>query len=59
MYLKYVTQNVEAEKKGMIEIGKKADLVVLDRDLYEVPVAEIKDAKVEMTLVSGNIVYSK
>ncbi len=42
---------------GSIEAGKRADLVVLDRDLFRIPAAEIGDAKVLLTLLDGRAVY--
>jgi len=42
---------------GTIEPGKRADLVVLDRDLFAVPETEINEARVEMTFVDGEQVY--
>ena len=42
---------------GIIEEGKLADIVVLDRNLFTVPVEEIKEAKVIFTMVNGNIVF--
>ena len=33
-------------------------MTVLDRDIYAVPVEEIKDIKVAMTVVGGQITYS-
>lgn len=38
---------------GTIEIGKRADLVVLDRDLRAIPDGLLADARVRMTLVGG------
>ena len=47
-----------AEKEtGSIEIGKAADLVVLDRNLFEIPPSEIHSAKVLWTLLEGREVY--
>ena len=47
-----------AEKdKGMLEPGKLADFVVLDRDLTKVPPAEILGTKVLRTVVGGQTVY--
>jgi hypothetical protein len=43
--------------KGSIEVGKLADLTILDRDPREIP-DQIKDIRVMMTVVDGNIVYS-
>ncbi|SDI70044.1 amidohydrolase [Alteribacillus bidgolensis] len=42
---------------GTLEIGKLADITVLDRNLFEVPVEEIRDAKVRLTMVDGKVVY--
>ena len=44
--------------KGSIEEDKLADFVVLDRDIFEVDIKEIKDIKVLKTIVDGDIVYS-
>ena len=44
---------------GSIESGKLADIVVYDRNLFEVPPAEISDAVVEFTLFDGKIVYER
>lgn len=42
---------------GSLEIGKQADLVVLDRDYMSVPVDEIKDIAPVMTMVGGQVVF--
>lgn len=42
---------------GSIEVGKRADFVVLDRDLFAIPSTEINEAKVLMTLIEGEVVY--
>jgi predicted amidohydrolase YtcJ len=44
---------------GSIEVGKLADLVVLDRDLFARPPGEIADASVEYTFVQGQPVYTR
>ena len=43
---------------GSIEVGKLADLAVIDRNLFEHPVDEIADATVEQTYVEGERVYA-
>ena len=49
----------EEDVKGSLEPGKLADFVILDRDLTTMPPAEIRDAKVDLTVVGGNIVYER
>ena len=44
--------------KGAIEKGKFADLVVLSQNPYKTPPRKIKDIKIEMTIVGGNIVHA-
>lgn len=43
---------------GSIEIGKSADFIVLDRNLFEIPVAQISDTRVEQTWFEGRLVYT-
>ncbi|HEX6230388.1 MAG TPA: amidohydrolase family protein [Actinomycetota bacterium] len=43
---------------GSIEVGKHADLVVLDRDLFAHPADQIHAARVELTLVEGERVFA-
>jgi predicted amidohydrolase YtcJ len=45
------------EKRGRIKKGFKADLVLLDRDIFSVPQNEIKNTKVLYTLVGGRQAY--
>ena len=47
----------QEESVGNIEIGKRADLIVMDRNLFEIPPAEINEAKVMLTLFDGEPVY--
>lgn len=42
---------------GSLEVGKQADLVVLDRDYMTIPVAEIRRIKPTMTMVGGQVVF--
>jgi predicted amidohydrolase YtcJ len=47
----------EEEKRGSIEAGKAADLIVLDRNLFAIAPAAIHQAKVLWTLRDGKEVY--
>jgi hypothetical protein len=42
---------------GSLEVGKLADVIVLDRNLFDIPAAEIADIKVLQTVVGGRVVY--
>ncbi|HYV44671.1 MAG TPA: amidohydrolase [Myxococcaceae bacterium] len=42
---------------GSIEVGKAADLIVLDRNLFEVPPADLHRVRVLVTLLEGRPVY--
>lgn len=42
---------------GSIEVGKKADLIVLDQNLFEVDAYSIHKTNVVMTLLGGETVY--
>ncbi len=47
----------EENKKGSIESGKLADLVVLSSDYFTIPEEEIKHIESLLTIVGGKIVY--
>ena len=42
---------------GSIELGKRADMIVLDRNLTEIPPEEIDSTKVLLTVFDGEVVY--
>jgi predicted amidohydrolase YtcJ len=45
--------------KGSLAPGKLADLVLLDRDLFNTDPAQLDQVKVVMTVVDGNVVYEQ
>lgn len=47
------------DKLGSIAVGKFADMIVLDQNLFDIEVTEIYGTKVESTIVDGKEVYSK
>jgi predicted amidohydrolase YtcJ len=60
MYTDYAAKaTFEEMTKGSIVPGKLADLVVLNGDPTKVPVNEIKDIEVEMTILNGEVVWDK
>jgi hypothetical protein len=57
------TENVtrfsnEEGKKGPIEVGQLADLIVPDRDYFSCAEADIADATSDLTMVGGKVVYA-
>ena len=60
--LRMWTENVtwfsnEEGKKGRIQVGQLADLLVPDRDYFACPETEIADITAHLTVVGGKIVY--
>jgi predicted amidohydrolase YtcJ len=49
----------EENTKGSIAVGKLADMTVLDRDILSIPAEELKEMKVEATIVGGEVVYQR
>ncbi|WP_080507601.1 amidohydrolase [Bryobacter aggregatus] len=47
----------EEKEKGSLEVGKLADLIVLNRDILTVPVDTIPQIRVESTYLGGRQVY--
>lgn len=47
----------QQESLGTLEVGKFADLVVLDRDPFMIDEMELKDIKVEQTYIAGKRVF--
>jgi predicted amidohydrolase YtcJ len=46
-------------RTGSIEVGKSADLIVLDRHLFKVPIEDVGDTQVRMTFFEGKLVHEK
>jgi hypothetical protein len=47
----------QSRDMGTLTPGKRADMIVLDRDIFQVDPMEIADARVEMTIFDGRIVH--
>ena len=47
------------DKLGSLESGKYADMIVLDTNIFESSMEDVKKAVVEMTILNGEIVYQR
>jgi hypothetical protein len=58
----YTVNNAWAEgeeaNKGSLVAGKLADFVIIDRDLFAIPPAQLKDAKVVLTVTGGRVTHA-
>jgi hypothetical protein len=45
------------EDTGSIEVGKLADLIVIDTNLFDIPASDISEASVLLTLFGGEVVF--
>jgi len=49
----------QENEKGSITPGKLADIIILDKNIFAMTPEEIRDVKVETTMVGGKVVYSR
>ena len=60
MFTKWASYSVfEEDIKGTIEVGKLADFTVFSKDLMTIPEEEIMSSEVVMTIVGGEVKFSK
>lgn len=60
MYTYNAALALEMENElGTIEQGKAADFAVLDKNIFEINPESIKETKVLMTVINGNVVFDK
>ena len=60
LFTKYAAYASYTEcENGTIEIGKNADFAVTEKDLYTISPDDIKDVKIDMTIVGGEVVYNR
>ena len=45
------------DRIGSIEVGKYADFVVLDRDIFSIPIHQVHRTRVVQTVLGGQVVY--
>ena len=47
------------DENGTIELGKNADLVVCEKNIYEIDHDEVKTTKIDMTILAGRTVFER
>jgi predicted amidohydrolase YtcJ len=47
----------DRNQEGTLERGMLADLVVLDRNPFKIPITQVHDTRVKMAMINGEIVY--
>ena len=47
------------EEGGALQVGRRADLALLDRNLFTSGAGEVADAHVDMTVAGGKVVYER
>lgn len=57
IYAAYV-HGIEMQS-GSIKVGKLADLIVLDRNIFDIPIKQISETKVLLTLFGGQPVHGE
>ena len=59
MTINVANQYEEGDSKGSLKEGKRADLVILDKNPLKVELMMIKDIKVEETIKDGKMIYKR
>ncbi|MBT6276989.1 MAG: amidohydrolase [Chromatiales bacterium] len=49
----------EEHLKGTLEVGKLADMAILDRDILTIPSDDIRNVRVDTTIVGGTVKYQR
>lgn len=49
----------EEDTRGTLAPGKLADFVVIDRDLFAIPAEQIREARIDLTVVGARVVFER
>ncbi len=47
----------QENRVGSVEVVMEADLIVLDRNIFEIPANQINGTKLDLTYLKGRVVY--
>ena len=45
------------DRIGSLEPGKLADFIVLEKNIFEIPIDEVADTRIRQTYFAGELVY--
>lgn len=51
--------NQAGEHSGSLEVGKDADLIVLDRNIFDVPISDVGETEVLLSMIGGEILFDR
>ena len=51
--------NKAGDHSGSLEVGKDADFIVLDRNIFDVPISDVGETEVLMSVVGGKTIIDK
>lgn len=51
--------NKAGDSSGSLEVGKDADFIVLDRNIFDVPIGEVGETEILLSVVGGRTVFDK
>lgn len=51
--------NFDDQRLGTLEAGKLADIAVLDKNVFEVPMNEMRNVNVALTIFDGRVIYEE
>jgi predicted amidohydrolase YtcJ len=51
--------NKTGDSSGSLEVGKDADFIVLDRNIFEVPISDVGETEVLLSVVGGETVVDR
>ncbi len=47
----------DRDREGALETGLRADFIVLDRNPFRIPVTQVHETRVKLTVIDGEVVY--